>query len=129
MRPSPRAVEFSQAASGSLAARKPTFLCEPSQNGLADERPHRHSATVVRPGSMTTPSWVIRVNPPRINSGPSSQGVTVTELSSSEGILGFCPRPPLRNARVTFDPVAPRSDQAGERRTGTGRSRDARTIP
>ncbi|MFI6450046.1 glycosyltransferase [Streptosporangium amethystogenes] len=44
------------AASGSLVARKPTRLCEPSQNGLAAERPQRHSATVVRPGSMTTPS-------------------------------------------------------------------------
>ncbi len=43
-------------ASGSLAARKPTSLCEPSQNGLADERPQRHSATVLLPGSMTTPS-------------------------------------------------------------------------
>lgn len=43
-------------ASGSLAAWKPASLCEPSQNGLADERPQRHSATVVRPGSMEAPS-------------------------------------------------------------------------
>jgi hypothetical protein len=42
--------------SGSLAARKPIALCEPSQNGLADEAPHRHSATVARPGSTTVPS-------------------------------------------------------------------------
>ncbi|MBB5631444.1 hypothetical protein BJ981_007230 [Sphaerisporangium krabiense] len=42
--------------SGSLGARKPTTLCEPSQNGLVADRPHRHSATVARPGSMTRPS-------------------------------------------------------------------------
>ncbi|MEV0344698.1 glycosyltransferase [Nonomuraea sp. NPDC050680] len=42
--------------SGSLAARKPIALCEPSQNGLAEEAPHRHSATVARPGSTTVPS-------------------------------------------------------------------------
>ncbi|GGO80298.1 glycosyltransferase [Nonomuraea cavernae] len=41
---------------GSLAARKPTTLCEPSQNGLTDDRPHRHSATVALPGSIGTPS-------------------------------------------------------------------------
>ncbi|MFF5247157.1 glycosyltransferase [Streptosporangium sp. NPDC000095] len=44
------------AASGSLAARKPARLCEPSQNGLEADRPQRHSATVTRPGSMTAPS-------------------------------------------------------------------------
>lgn len=43
-------------ASGPLGARKPISLCEPSQNGLAAERPQRHSATVVRPGSMKAPS-------------------------------------------------------------------------
>ncbi|MEU1875931.1 glycosyltransferase family 2 protein [Streptosporangium sp. NPDC020072] len=42
--------------SGSLVARNPVDLCEPSQNGLAEERPQRHSATVARPGSMTSPS-------------------------------------------------------------------------
>ncbi|MEU4535630.1 glycosyltransferase [Streptosporangium sp. NPDC023825] len=43
-------------ASGSLAARKPDRLCEPSQNGLDEDRPQRHNATVARPGSMTVPS-------------------------------------------------------------------------
>ncbi|GHH69038.1 hypothetical protein GCM10017673_18860 [Streptosporangium violaceochromogenes] len=43
-------------ASGSLGAWKPISLCEPSQNGLAAERPQRHSATVPRPGSMGAPS-------------------------------------------------------------------------
>ncbi|MFF3438392.1 glycosyltransferase [Streptosporangium sp. NPDC002721] len=45
-----------EAASGPPAARKPERLCEPSQNGLDADRPQRHSATVARPGSMTTPS-------------------------------------------------------------------------
>ncbi|MEU8385704.1 glycosyltransferase [Streptosporangium sp. NPDC048865] len=45
-----------EGASGSPAARKPDSLCDPSQNGLAEERPQRHSATVARPGSMTVPS-------------------------------------------------------------------------
>ncbi|GGS68324.1 hypothetical protein GCM10010176_008390 [Nonomuraea spiralis] len=42
--------------SGSLGARKSTDLCEPSQNGLVDDRPHRHSATVALPGSVGSPS-------------------------------------------------------------------------
>jgi hypothetical protein len=53
-------------------------LCVPSQNGLIAERPHRHNATVRRPGSITVPSCATIVNPPRSSSGPSSQGVTVT---------------------------------------------------
>lgn len=42
--------------SGSLVARKPAALWEPSQNGLADDSPQRHSATVARPGSMGSSS-------------------------------------------------------------------------
>ncbi|MGA4987525.1 glycosyltransferase [Nonomuraea bangladeshensis] len=42
--------------SGALEARKPIALCVPSQNGLVDEPPHRHSATVARPGSIGSPS-------------------------------------------------------------------------
>ncbi|WP_347942811.1 glycosyltransferase family A protein [Sphaerisporangium sp. TRM90804] len=44
------------APSGALGARKPVTLCDPSQNGLVAERPHRHSATVARPGSIRRPS-------------------------------------------------------------------------
>jgi hypothetical protein len=61
-----------------LGARNLTTLCVPSQNGLIAERPHRHNATVRRPGSITVPSCATIVNPPRSSSGPSSQGVTVT---------------------------------------------------
>ncbi|MEV7964572.1 iron-containing redox enzyme family protein [Sphaerisporangium sp. NPDC088356] len=43
-------------ASGSLGALKPVTLCEPSQKGLVDDRPQRHSATVALPGSMGRPS-------------------------------------------------------------------------
>ncbi|GAA2210780.1 hypothetical protein GCM10009850_062390 [Nonomuraea monospora] len=42
--------------SGSLGARKPAALCEPSQNGFAAESPQRHSATVARPAGIGTPS-------------------------------------------------------------------------
>ncbi|MEV4162007.1 glycosyltransferase [Nonomuraea dietziae] len=52
---SPRSLRQA-AGSGSLVARKPVDLCEPSQNGLTEERPHLHSATVARPGGMGTPS-------------------------------------------------------------------------
>ncbi len=58
--------------SGSLGARNPDTLCEPSQNGLAEEWPHRHSATVARPASIRLPSWVRSSNGPRRSSGPSS---------------------------------------------------------
>ncbi|MEV4582097.1 glycosyltransferase family 2 protein [Nonomuraea jabiensis] len=44
------------AGSGSLVAWKPAALWEPSQNGFADDLPHRHSATVALPGSMGSPS-------------------------------------------------------------------------
>ncbi|WP_262379635.1 glycosyltransferase family 2 protein [Nonomuraea sp. PA05] len=42
--------------SGSLDARNPAALCEPSQNGFAAESPQRHSATVARPAGIGTPS-------------------------------------------------------------------------
>jgi hypothetical protein len=41
---------------GTSGARKPTTLCEPSQNGFTPERPQRHSATVARPASIRRPS-------------------------------------------------------------------------
>ncbi|WP_307827327.1 glycosyltransferase family 2 protein [Planomonospora sp. ID82291] len=42
--------------SGSPPARNPAVLCEPSQNGLTADSPHRHSATVALPGSTGRPS-------------------------------------------------------------------------
>ncbi|GAA3583251.1 hypothetical protein GCM10022419_076290 [Nonomuraea rosea] len=42
--------------SGRVPARKPVALCEPSQNGLDEERPQRQSATVDLPGAIVTPS-------------------------------------------------------------------------
>ncbi|GAA1666938.1 hypothetical protein GCM10009733_075610 [Nonomuraea maheshkhaliensis] len=42
--------------SGSLAALNPAALCDPSQNGLTDDNPHRHNATVARPAGMDSPS-------------------------------------------------------------------------
>ncbi|WP_244894110.1 glycosyltransferase [Planobispora rosea] len=42
--------------SGSPDAWNPATLWDPSQNGLADDRPQRHSATVIRPGSTARPS-------------------------------------------------------------------------
>ncbi|GAA4917798.1 hypothetical protein HD597_005764 [Nonomuraea thailandensis] len=41
--------------SGSLAARNPAALCEPSQKGFSDERPQRHSATVARSAGIGSP--------------------------------------------------------------------------
>jgi hypothetical protein len=60
------------APSGSPAVRNPAALCEPSQNGLAEERPHRHSATVARSQAIRFPSGVRSSNAPRRSSGPSS---------------------------------------------------------
>ncbi len=51
-----RSARRQAAGSGSLGARKPAALCEPSQNGLVEESPHRHSATVARPAGMGSPS-------------------------------------------------------------------------
>jgi hypothetical protein len=53
-------------------ARNPVTLCEPSQNGLTEERPHRHNATVARSQSILFPSGVRSSNGPRRSSGPSS---------------------------------------------------------
>ncbi|GII94483.1 glycosyltransferase [Sinosporangium siamense] len=47
---------FQSADSGSPAAWNPAALCEPSQNGLRDESPQRHNATVALPGSIVSPS-------------------------------------------------------------------------
>jgi hypothetical protein len=44
----------------------------PSQNGLREDSPQRHSAIVARPPSMVCPSWVRTVKLPRTSSGPSS---------------------------------------------------------
>ena len=46
-------------------------LCEPSQNGLIADRPHRHRATVCRPGSISVPSTSSSRTSPRTISGPS----------------------------------------------------------
>jgi len=53
-------------------ARNPVTLCEPSQNGLTEEWPHRHSATVARSQAIGLPSGVRSSNGPRRSSGPSS---------------------------------------------------------
>jgi len=44
--PADMLVEVAFLSSAALAARKPTTLCVPSQNGLRAERPQRHRATV-----------------------------------------------------------------------------------
>ena len=51
-----RAFSRQTGASGTDPARKPTALCEPSQNGFVPERPQRHSATVFRHASIRRPS-------------------------------------------------------------------------
>jgi hypothetical protein len=56
---------------GALGAENPARLCEPSQNGLMPDFPHRHSAIVSRPGSISLPSWSSRRKSPRTISGPS----------------------------------------------------------
>lgn len=93
-----------RASSGPLAARKPVILWEPSQNGFCAERPHRHSATVPLPGEMRSPSWVTSSNGPRINSGPSSHGVTVTD---SFPLCRICPNCPQRGGTNRSRPGAP----------------------
>ena len=52
-------------------ARKLTALWVPSQNGLIADLPHRHSAIVCRPGSISDPSWSTSRKSPRTISGPS----------------------------------------------------------
>jgi hypothetical protein len=56
---------------GALGALNPARLCVPSQKGLMPDFPHRHSATVSRPGSIVVPSWSTRRKSPRTISGPS----------------------------------------------------------
>jgi hypothetical protein len=56
---------------GALGAEKPDRLCVPSQKGLIPDFPHRHSAIVSRPGSISTPSWSTSRKSPRTISGPS----------------------------------------------------------
>ena len=41
---------------GALGAENPDLLCVPSQKGLMPDFPHRHSAMVCRPGSISAPS-------------------------------------------------------------------------
>ena len=62
---------------GALGAEKPDRLWVPSQNGLMPDLPHRQSATVSRPGSISTPSWSTSRKSPRTISGPSRYGVIV----------------------------------------------------
>ena len=56
---------------GALGAENPARLCEPSQNGLMPDLPHRQSAIVSRPGSISPPSWSSSRKSPRTISGPS----------------------------------------------------------
>ena len=56
---------------GALGAVKPERLWVPSQNGLMPDLPHRHSAIVSRPGSISAPSWSTSRKSPRTISGPS----------------------------------------------------------
>src|SRR3954470_5983886 len=62
---------------GALGAAKPDRLWVPSQKGLMPDFPHRHSATVSRPGSISSPSWSTSRNSPRTIRGPSRYGVIV----------------------------------------------------
>ena len=67
----PRGQELGARSSAPLGARKRTTLCEPSQNGRRRDFPQRHSATVPRSTSISSPSWSSRRNGPRTSSGPS----------------------------------------------------------
>ena len=61
----------SRPTSAPLGALKRTSLCVPSQNGRSRDFPHRHSATVSRPGSIGSPSWSRIWKSPRTSRGPS----------------------------------------------------------
>lgn len=99
-------------ASGSAPAggrAEAADLVVPSQNGLSAESPHRHSATVFRPGSMSSPSGERSSKGPRTSNGPFSYGVMVTtSVASSFTGPGYPARGPLTPTvpprSLAFDP-------------------------
>ena len=69
--PSRRICAAGRGRLGALGAENPDRLCVPSQKGLMPDFPHRHSAMVSRPGSISAPSWSTSRKSPRTISGPS----------------------------------------------------------
>src|SRR5688572_21822564 len=57
----------------------------PSQNGFSVETPHRHRATVLRRGGITSPVGVRISKGPRTSNGPFGYAVMLTGSSAPPG--------------------------------------------
>lgn len=99
----------------SACALKPMWACVPSQNGLLEDCPQRHSVTRFR-GSYSKPSADTMVTPPRTQIGPleSFCGSSMSTTDGSKGTSRASPsaftypaaRPQGRAAVFAGDPAA-----------------------